>query len=106
MKLEKIVQVSKCELREAKLQPEASTGHSSPLKPNGEETHQDSSLPHRRKCVKYVHSQSTDVEHVSTEEPSIAPHEESRLPQNPIFVLISNTQTPGTMTAKDKDTEK
>ena len=73
VKLEKIVQVSKCELHEAKLQPEASTGHSSPFKPNGKETHQDSSLPHRRKCVKYVHSQSTDAEHVSTVEPSIAP---------------------------------
>ena len=73
VKLEKIVQWSKCELRGAKLQPEASTGHSSPFKPKGEETHQDSSLPHRRKCVKYVHSQSTDAEHVSTVEPSIAP---------------------------------
>ena len=38
VKLEKIVQWSKCELRGAKLQPEASTGHSSPFKPNGEET--------------------------------------------------------------------
>ena len=27
-------------------------------------------------------------------------HEESRLPKNPIFVLISNTQTPGTMTQR------
>ena len=38
VKLEKIVQWSRCELRGAKLQPEASTGHSSPFKPNGEET--------------------------------------------------------------------
>ena len=36
--LEKIVQYSKCELHGAKLHPEASTGHSSPFKPNGEET--------------------------------------------------------------------
>ena len=73
VKLEKIVHWSKCDLRGAKLHPEASTGHSSPFKMNGEETHQDSSLPNRRKCVKYVHSQSTDAEHVSTVEPSIAP---------------------------------
>ena len=104
VKLKKIVQWSKCELRGAKLQPEASTGHSSPFKPSGEETHQDSSLPHRRKCVKYVHSQSTDAAciHCRTNHYS---HEESRLPKNPIFVLISNTQTPRTMTARDKDTE-
>ena len=38
VELEKNVQFSKCELRGAKLQPEASTGHSSPFKPNGEET--------------------------------------------------------------------
>ena len=60
VELEKDVQFSKCELRGAKLHPEASTGHSSPFKPNGEETlsglekkhFQDSSLPQRRKCVK------------------------------------------------------
>ena len=105
VKLEKIVQFSKCELRGAKLQPKASTGHSAPFKPNGEETHQDSSLPHRRKCVKYVHSQSTEAEHVSTVEPSIASHEESRIPKNQISALLSNTQTPGTMTAKQGQKE-
>ena len=41
--------VSKCELRKAAT--EASTGHTSPFKPNGEATLQETSLPPRRKCV-------------------------------------------------------
>ena len=111
--------VSKCEPRKAKLQPEASTGHTSPFKPNGERKLQDSRPPQRRKCVKFVHNhQSTDANHAPTVKPSIAletisrrihfsvlcAHEKRHLPKNPILVLISNTQTPGTMTARYRDT--
>ena len=59
---------------QSKTATKASTVHTSPFKPNGEETLQDSSLPQRRKCVKYVQShQSTDAEHISTVVQSMAP---------------------------------
>ena len=105
VKLEKIVQFSKCELRGEKLQPEASTGHSSPFKPKGEETHQDSSLQPRRKCVKYVHSQSTDAEHVSTVEPSTAPTKQVVSRRIQFSYSSATPRHPGTMTASNKDTE-
>ena len=91
VELEKNVQYSKCEQRGAKLHPEASTGHSSPFNRMEKKRCQDLSLPQRRKCVKYVHSQSTDAEHVSTVEPSIAPTKKV------VSRRISNTQTPGTI---------
>ena len=87
-----------------KLRPEASTVHTSPFKPIGEETLQDSSLPQRGKYVKYVQShQSTDAEHVSTVVQSIAPTEIDISRKIQISVLLSNTQTPGTITARNKD---
>ena len=67
---------------QSKLQPEASTGHTSPLKPNGEGKLQDMSPPQRRRCVKFIHSRKrTDAEHVSTVEPSVAPTKERHLPK-------------------------
>ena len=103
----KDVQISKCELRRARQQPEASTGHTSPFKPNGERTLKDTIPPQRRKCVKYVRShQQTVAEHVSTVEPSIAPTEIVISSKNQFSVLLSNTQTPGTKTARYKDNGK
>ena len=73
VKLEKHVQFSKCEPRKAKLQPEASTGQTSPFKPNGERTLEDPSPPQSRKSVKYVHSHTKYRRRtVSTVKPSIA----------------------------------
>ena len=59
------VKFSKRKLREAKLQPEASTEHASPVNEERRATLQDSSLPQRRKCVQFVQTPSTDAEHVS-----------------------------------------
>ena len=46
-----------CQPRRAKLLPKASTGHTSPFKPNGERKLQHPSPPKRRKCAK-IHPQS------------------------------------------------
>ena len=74
VELEKYVQFSKCELRGAKLQPEASTGtllHSNRMEKKRIRIRECHIV---ETCVKFVHShQSTDAEHVSTVEPSIAP---------------------------------
>ena len=55
--------------------------------------------------MKYVRShQSSDAEHVSSVEPSIAPTERDiSRKKKTTFQLLSNTQTPGTKTARDKD---
>ena len=102
--VKKDFQFSKCELHRARQQPEASTGHTSPFKPNGERTLQDSSPLQRRKCVKYVRGhQSTLAENVSTVEPSIAPAERDISRKIELSKLLSNTQAPGTKTARNKD---
>ena len=103
VKLDKQVQFSKCELRKANLQPEASTGHTSPFKPNGERTLQDPSPPQRRKCVKFVQRPSAVANPVSTVEPSIAPTEIVISRKISFSVLLGNTQTLGSVTARYKD---
>ena len=86
MELEKNVQCSKVRTARSKTATEASTGHTSPFKPNGEATLQETSPPPRRKCVKFIHSlKSTDAEHASTVVPSIATTKEKSSPEESNF---------------------
>ena len=83
---------------------EASTGHTSPFKPNGEATLQETSLLPRRKCVNS--SKATRVLTHNTDRllyQALHPRRKSHLPKNPIFATKSNTQTPGTKTARSMD---
>ena len=85
--------------RKAKLQPEASTGHTSPFC-NRRESNASG-------CVSYVQShQSTDAEHESTVVQSIAPTEIDISRKIQISVLLSNTQTPGTINCQKRGQRK
>ena len=82
---------------------EASTANTSPFKPNGEATLQETSLPPRRKCVN-----SSKATRVLTQNmypllyQALHPRRKSS-PEESNFRTISNTQTPRTRTARYKD---